>query len=105
MNKKMREQYMQQVILYATSILQAYFQEQIDQGAFRPELKPAILARAFIGMFFPTVLIRDVIQVELLEPVDYEEIISANVQVFLRGAMIEPSGTKPAKLRQKIQVD
>lgn len=105
MNKKLREQYLQQVILYPTSILEAYFQEQIHEGVIRPELKPAILSRAFIGMFFPTVLIRHVLQAEVLDPVDYEEIISTSVRVFLRGVMIEPSGTKPAKLRQKIQVD
>lgn len=105
MNQKLRDQYMEQVLLYAASSLQAYFQGLIDEGVLRPDLDSAVLARAFIGMFFPTILIREVIQSKLLDPVDYEQIISMNVQVFMRGALADPSAGKTARLRQKIQID
>jgi hypothetical protein len=97
MTKKMREGYLHQVVLYAGGIIQAYFEEQIQRGVFRQDLPPATLALAFIGMFFPTILIEEVMQIEIPSPRDYEQIITASVRVFLQGALAEPAAARPAR--------
>ncbi len=89
MTKEMREQYLNQVVLYAVGMVEAYFEKQVRRGVFRRNLDPAILALAFVGMFFPTVLIREIFQVETLPPIDYEKIISTSVRVFLQGVLSE----------------
>src|SRR5512142_2236837 len=81
MTHKMREQYLHQVVLNAGGTIQIYFEEQIRRGVFRQDLPPSTLALAFIGMFFPTILIEEVMQVEIPSPRDYEQIISTSVQV------------------------
>ncbi len=97
MTKKMREQYLHQVVLYASGIIQAYFEEQIRRGVFRQDLPPATLALTFIGMFFPTILIEEVMQIEIPTPRDYEQIISASVRVFLQGALAESAAARSAR--------
>jgi TetR/AcrR family fatty acid metabolism transcriptional regulator len=97
MTQKMREQYLHQVVLNAGGIIQIYFEEQIRRGVFRQDLPPSTLALAFIGMFFPTILIEEVMQIEIPSPRDYEEIISTSVQVFLQGALAGPAAARPAR--------
>lgn len=97
MTKKMREQYLHQVVLHASGIIQIYFEEQIQRGVFRQDLPPATLAQAFIGMFFPTILIQEVMQIDIPTPRDYEQIISTSVRVFLQGALAEPAAARPAR--------
>jgi AefR-like transcriptional repressor, C-terminal domain len=92
MDQKMREQYCRQVILYAVGVLQAYLQEQTQRGVLQPDLDPAILALALVGMFFPSVLIHDVLQLETLHAGDYERVISTCVGIFLHGTLTEPCG-------------
>jgi AcrR family transcriptional regulator len=104
MSKKLRQQYLQQVILYATGMLQARFQELIDRGVFRKELNSTILARAFVGMFFPTIIIQEVLQLDVADPVDYDEMVTTCVEVFLHGAMIEPP-SEPTRLHHKIPIE
>lgn len=94
MKKQTREQYLQQVVLYALGMLQKYFADLIERGVLRPDAKPAILARSFVGMFFPFILLHEVLAVEHGAPVDYEEIIASNVRTFLRGAMKEDPATR-----------
>ncbi len=90
MTKKMREQYLHQVVLFASGMIQTYFEEQIKRGVFRADLPPATLALGFVGMFFPTVLIQEVMQVEIPTPQDYEQVIHTCVRVFMRGCMNAP---------------
>lgn len=97
MTKKMREQYLHQVVLHASGIIQVYFEEQVHRGVFRQDLPPSTLALAFIGMFFPTILIEEVMQIEIPSARDYEQIISTSVQVFLQGALAKPTPTRPAR--------
>ena len=96
MTKQMKEQYLQQVILYAIGMVEIYFEKQIQQGTFRSDLNSAILARAFIGMFFPTVLLPEILQIEAAKTIDDEEAISTCVRIFLHGVMAEqPPKPKP----------
>ncbi len=90
MPKKIRQQYFEQVVLYATGVLAAFFQEQIDAGVFRPDMRPQALAFAFIGMFFPTLLLEAVLQIRVAEGSQDEEFIPARVRVFLNGALTVP---------------
>ncbi len=93
MKQSAREKYMHQVVLYATGVLEKYFQEQIKQGVLRKGLKPRILARAFIGMFFPFILLREVLQVETDADWNYDQLIADLVPLFLSGVLaISPEG-------------
>ena len=87
MKQAMREKYMQQVILYATDLIGVYFAEQKERGVFRADLDPVIATRAFIGMFFPNVLLREVLQIQDPSHLDYEQVIAQAVQLFLHGAL------------------
>lgn len=104
MNKTTREKYLNQVILYAMTVLGAYFQEQIESGVFRPGLDPGMLARAFVGMFFPFAMIREVLQVESEKDWTYDQIIDALVPLFLHGALAD-NARAPSQQRQKIPVE
>ena len=64
MKQPQREKYLNQVVMYATGMLESYFAEQIKQGVFCPDQNPRVLARAFIGMFFPYVIFRELLQIE-----------------------------------------
>ena len=94
MNQATRQKYMQQVVLYATGVLEGYFQEQIKQGVLRKGLKPRILARAFIGMFFPFVMLRDVLQVETDADWSDDQLIADLVPLFLNGVLANKSEGK-----------
>ncbi len=94
MKQATREKYLNQVVMYATGRLETYFREQIRQGVFRSDLNVRIAARTFIGMFFPFVMLQDVLQVEGPEQFDYEKIIPACVQLFLHGAVVEAAERK-----------
>lgn len=89
MKPAMREKYYVEVVLYGTGMLEAYFKEQIKQGAFRRDLDAQIASRAFIGMFFPYILLHDVIQLESDASWDYDRLIATAVPLFLRGALVE----------------
>lgn len=81
-----RSKYMREVVMHATGVLEAYFQELIDQGIFLPGQKPQVLARAFIGMLFPFVVLRVLIRVEEEQDWDFDAIVDALVPLFLHGA-------------------
>jgi hypothetical protein len=90
----MRKKYFSQVVLYGTETIEGYFKEQIKQGVFRKDLDAQISARAFIGLFFPYVLLREVIQLEADASWDYDQLIATAVPLFLRGALAESSKRK-----------
>jgi TetR/AcrR family fatty acid metabolism transcriptional regulator len=94
MKRPLREKYLQQVILYATGLLKDYFERQIEQGIFRQGLNPETLSRSFVGMFFPFVMFREVLQVETEKNLDYDKLIDEVVSLFLRGVLAEPGGTE-----------
>ncbi len=94
MKQPMREKYLQQVILYATGLLKEYFQQEIDQGVFRPGLNTEILSISFVGMFFPFVIFREVLQVEIASDLDYAQLIGEVVPLFLHGVLAESSERK-----------
>jgi TetR/AcrR family fatty acid metabolism transcriptional regulator len=94
MKQPLREKYLQQVILYVTGLLKEYFEQQIEHGIFRPGLNPETLSRSFVGMFFPFVMFREVLQVETEKNLDYDKLIDEVVSLFLRGVLAEPGGTE-----------
>ncbi len=94
MKQPLREKYLQQVILYATGLLKEYFQQQIKQGIFRQGLDPEVLSLSFVGMFFPVVMFREVLQVEMGIDWDYEQLIDAIIPLFLHGVLAESSERK-----------
>ena len=94
LNIAAREKYMQSVIMYAVSILEEYFREQIKQGAFRSDLNPAIAARGFIGLFFPFLMLREVLQVENSADWEYDQLVPTLVPLFVRGAFANPRERK-----------
>jgi AcrR family transcriptional regulator len=99
MKQPQREKYLNQVVMYATNVLEAYFIEQIKQGVFCPNQNPAILARAFIGMFFPYIVFREMLQVETDADWTYDQIIAQVVPLFLRGVMSAEPGAVPNKTK------
>jgi AcrR family transcriptional regulator len=94
MKQPLRDKYLQQVILYATDLLKEYFQQQIEQGVFRKGLDPEVLSLSFVGMFFPVVMFREVLQVELEPHLEYAQLIDAVIPLFLSGVLAEWSERK-----------
>lgn len=96
MKPSMREKYFKQAIMLAIGTLEDYFAEQIKQGVFRKDLDSRIMARAFIGMFFPYLLFHEMAQLEIDESWEYERLIQVAVPLFLQGALAHPrKGPKP----------
>ena len=104
MSQSTREKYMSQVVLYAVGMLETYFQGQIERGVLRQDLKPAALARAFVGMFIPFVIFSEILLVESAPRPNYEQLIAANVSLFLRGALADGS-ERHAKRANKIAIE
>ena len=89
-----REKWVNQTVVYATSVLEAHFLKQVEQGIFRQDFNSHLAARAFIGMFFPFLILGDVLEIQSAKDFDYEELIESNVQIFLSGALAQ-SGNRP----------
>ena len=107
MTQSTREKYMSQVVLYAVQMLETYFQGQIERGVLREELHSPTLARAFVGMFVPFVIFSEILLVESAPKPDYDQLIAANVSLFLRGALAEQSASSSyqAKRAQKTTIE
>lgn len=90
MSPRTREKYMDYVVLYVVRLLEKYFKKQRARGIFRQDLYPATLARAFVGLFIPFLIFREVLQIEAIPKPDYDQLITENVSLFLRGALAEP---------------
>lgn len=82
-----REKYAKQVITYVVGILEAYFQEQVAHGLLRADLNFAIATRAFIGMFFPFILLQEVLQLKAAGRFEYDDVVEQAVEIFLHGAL------------------
>jgi AcrR family transcriptional regulator len=106
MKQSQREKYLNQVVMYATGVLESYFVEQIKQGVFCPHQNPTILARAFVGMFFPYIVFRELLQVETDADWTYDQIIAETVPLFLRGVMTteQSASSKKTKNAQRIPI-
>ncbi|HEX7589066.1 MAG TPA: TetR/AcrR family transcriptional regulator [Anaerolineae bacterium] len=89
-----REKYVEQTVMYATGVLEKYFQAQIEQGVVRQGLSPRILARAYIGMFFPFLLLSDVLRIEGEMNRDYDQLVGQVVPLFLNGILAQPAERK-----------
>lgn len=84
-----RQKYLDGVVLYATGMFEGYLRLGIERGIFRPDLDPRITPRLFIGMFFPFILINEVLQVQEPVPFDYDRVVAEAVRLFLQGALAE----------------
>ena len=89
-----REKYVEQTVMYATGVLEKYFQAQIEQGVVRQGLSPRILARAYIGMFFPFLLLSEVLRIESEINRDYDQLVGQVVPLFLNGILAQPAERK-----------
>lgn len=101
LNKQTREQYLEQVVLHILGILEGYFRDQIREGVFRSDEKPEILARAFVGMFFPFFLLNEILMLESRPEAETDEIIASNVRTFLHGVMNEAPIARPERQRER----
>jgi TetR/AcrR family fatty acid metabolism transcriptional regulator len=90
MNQAARDKYFEQVPLFAFTMLEEYFRQQIKAGVFRKDLDPQLAARMFPGLLFPFLLLKDVLQVPLEQ--DYDAMISHAIKLFLRGALAKHEG-------------
>lgn len=97
MKRSSRQQYLEQVVVYATGLLEGYFKQQIARGVFRPDLNPTIATRTFIGMFFPLVMLGEVLQVEKPDTFDDDEFIATAVSLYLKGVLAAPKRTRAKK--------
>jgi AcrR family transcriptional regulator len=98
MSPQTREKYMNHVVLYVVRLLEKYFEKQRARGVFRKELDPATLARSFVGLFVPFVIFSEVLQIEAAPKLNYDQLITANVSLFLRGALAETKRTQKIKV-------
>ncbi len=94
MSLSAREKYMQTVLMYALALIENYMRAQIEQGVLRADLNPVVAARAFVGLFFPFIVLRQVLQVDTESDWDYDELIPMLVPVFLNGALAKPRERK-----------
>ncbi len=94
MKQSMRDKYFNQVVFYAIGMLESYFRQLIEQGIFRQDLDPQIMARAFIGMFFPYILFHEVLQLETDAGWDYDRMIRVAIPLFLSGALADSAKRK-----------
>jgi len=66
------------------TIFEEYLRERIATGAFRP-CDPAIVSRAFFGMFIIFILGQEVMMGKNVVPISYEKVIPEVVELFLTG--------------------
>ena len=105
MKQQQREKYLNQVVMYATGMLESYFAEQIKRGVFCAGHQPEVLSRAFIGMVFPFVAFREVLQVETETDWNYDEVIAEIVPLFLHGVMsLEQDASTTTKRARRIPI-
>lgn len=89
MNQSAREKYMRTVLMYALALIENYMRELIKQGVLRADLNPVVAARSFVGLFFPFIVLREILQVDTDSNWNYDELIPTLVPIFLNGARAE----------------
>lgn len=100
MSQATREKYMNQVVLYVLQTLETYFRAQIRRGVLRKGLNPATLSRAFVGMFFPFVMLSEILNVETGARWDYDQLVAEIVPIFLHGVLTKRAAPRrPPKRR------
>jgi AcrR family transcriptional regulator len=90
MKRATRDLYVEHVVLYVFGRVEAAFQYLIERDMFRPELNPRLVPRMFVGMLFPTIMLKEILQAPALADTDYDQVIANAVQVFLHGVLAEP---------------
>jgi AcrR family transcriptional regulator len=80
-----RQKYLDQVVVYYTGVIEQFLHLEAKRGNLRPDLDPHLLARAFFGMFFPFIMLHDVLQLDG-EPYDAELVAETLVDLYLNGA-------------------
>lgn len=80
------EPFFQQRVARLREFLAGYIERRTREGAFR-DIDPALAARAFIGMVWDYVLVRDVFRQEALYPHPGEDVADTFVAIFLHGVV------------------
>lgn len=94
-----RRQYMQ-FVTAAAERLEDFLRAGIRSGVFRPDLNPAIAARALPGMLMAFVMMQEVLLGRRLVPVGYDVIVAEVVRLFLYGAVPRGPGPHPRSARR-----
>ncbi len=90
MKQSTRQKYMNHVIIHVSNALESYFRKLVERGMFRQDLDTRIAVRNFIGMVIPTIVLREVLQVEDETEWDYDDFVATAVPLFLHGVMDKP---------------
>jgi TetR/AcrR family fatty acid metabolism transcriptional regulator len=90
MKQSTRQKYMHQVIIHASNVLESYYRKLVERGMFRQDLDARIAVRIFMDMLIPTILMREVLQVEDEPKWDSDDFIATAVPLFLHGVMTKP---------------
>ncbi len=89
-----RELFAERVVLYLIGRVEEAFQKLNERGMFRPDLNLRLVPRMFVGMLFPTIMLKEIFQAPSLAGTDYDQVIANAVQLFLHGALAEPQRGK-----------
>jgi transcriptional repressor AefR-like protein len=90
MKQSTRQKYLSHVVIHVSNVLESYFRKLVERGMFRDDLDTRIAVRDFIGLILPTIVLREVLQVEDETEWDYDDFIAAAVPLFLHGVMAKP---------------
>ncbi len=85
-----KQKYMSHVVIQMSDALESYFRKLVERGMFRQDLDARIAVRNFIGMIIPTIVLREVLQVEDDREWSYDDFIATAVPLFLNGVMAKP---------------
>jgi TetR/AcrR family fatty acid metabolism transcriptional regulator len=96
-----KQKYMSYVVIQMSNALETYFRTLVERGMFREDLDTRIAVRNFIGMIIPTIVLREVLQVEDDREWSYDDFIATAVPLFLHGVMAEPA--KRAAVKRETQ--
>ena len=83
-----RTAYMDQVVAYGSGMLENYIRAQVELGNLDSRLDPHMAALNFIGLFFPFIMLGDVLQIAEARSTDYETLVDQSVRIFLRGVLV-----------------
>ncbi len=97
-----RQKYLEQFVLYVLGIIESYLRNCVEQGLMRADLNPYIAARGFVGLFFPFILLEDVLQIPVAALYDQETMIDQMVSVFLEGTLAHG---QPARSARRVIVE
>lgn len=99
MSDAQRAKYYQQVPQFALTLLEQYIRRQMEAGAFRADLDPAIVARTIPGMLMIFLLLQEFLALDDVPHFDYDDVVATVVQVFLHGVCARAPARKLARRR------